>query len=29
VILAGRNNMPGTQLTDSEMSDLLAYLHTL
>ena len=29
VILAGRNTMPGTQLTDSQMSDLLAYLHTL
>lgn len=29
VIVAGRNNMPGTQLSDSQMSDLLAYLHTL
>ncbi len=29
VIIAGRNNMPGTQLSDSQMSDLLAYLHTL
>ena len=29
VILRGRNNMPATQLTDDQMSDLLAYLHTL
>ena len=29
VIVAGRNNMPGTQLSDTQMSDLLAYLHTL
>ena len=29
VILHGRNNMPATQLTDQQMSDLLAYLHTL
>lgn len=29
VILHGRNMMPGTQLTDGQMSDLLAYLHTL
>jgi mono/diheme cytochrome c family protein len=29
VIVAGRSMMPGTQLTDSQMSDLLAYLHTL
>lgn len=29
VIVHGRNNMPGTQLTDDQMSDLLAYLHTL
>jgi len=29
VILQGRNNMPATQLTDQQMSDLLAYLHTL
>ena len=29
VILHGRNNMPTTQLTDDQMSDLLAYLHTL
>jgi mono/diheme cytochrome c family protein len=29
VILHGRNNMPTTQLTDQQMSDLLAYLHTL
>ena len=29
VILHGRNNMPATQLTDDQLSDLLAYLHTL
>ena len=29
VILRGRNMMPGTQLTDDQLSDLLAYLHTL
>jgi mono/diheme cytochrome c family protein len=29
VILHGRNMMPGTQLTDDELSDLLAYLRTL
>ena len=29
VILQGRQMMPGTQLTDSQLSDLLAYLHTL
>jgi mono/diheme cytochrome c family protein len=29
VILHGRNMMPATQLTDSQLSDLLAYLHTL
>ena len=29
VILHGRNNMPATQLTDQQLSDLLAYLHTL
>jgi mono/diheme cytochrome c family protein len=29
VILTGRNMMPGTQLADGQMSDLLAYLHTL
>jgi mono/diheme cytochrome c family protein len=29
VILHGRNNMPSTQLTDDQLSDLLAYLHTL
>jgi len=29
VIVHGRNNMPATQLTDDQMSDLLAYLHTL
>ncbi len=29
VILHGRNMMPGTQLTDDQLSDLLAYLHTL
>jgi mono/diheme cytochrome c family protein len=29
VILYGRNMMPANQLTDSQLSDLLAYLHTL
>jgi mono/diheme cytochrome c family protein len=29
VILHGRNNMPSTQLTDDQLSDLLAYLRTL
>jgi mono/diheme cytochrome c family protein len=29
VILRGRLNMPFTQLTDDQLSDLLAYLHTL
>lgn len=29
VILRGRNMMPATQLTDAQLSDLLAYLHTL
>ena len=29
LILRGRLMMPGTQLTDEELSDLLAYLHTL
>jgi mono/diheme cytochrome c family protein len=29
VILHGRNNMPATQLTDEQLSDLLAYLKTL
>jgi mono/diheme cytochrome c family protein len=29
VILHGRNMMPSTQLTDAQLSDLLAYLHTL
>ena len=29
VILNGRNMMPGTQLTDEQLQDLLAYLHTL
>jgi len=29
VILHGRNNMPATQLTDDQLSDLLAYLHAL
>lgn len=29
LILRGRLMMPGTQLTDAELSDLLAYLHTL
>jgi mono/diheme cytochrome c family protein len=29
VILHGRGMMPSTQLTDDQLSDLLAYLHTL
>ena len=29
VILNGRGMMPATQLTDAQLSDLLAYLHTL
>ncbi|HEY1257203.1 MAG TPA: cytochrome c [Terracidiphilus sp.] len=29
VILRGRLNMPATQLNDDQLSDLLAYLHTL
>jgi mono/diheme cytochrome c family protein len=29
VILHGRNNMPATQLTDDQLSDLLAYLRSL
>lgn len=29
VILSGRNMMPGTQLNDDQLRDLLAYLHTL
>jgi mono/diheme cytochrome c family protein len=29
VIVQGRQTMPGTQLTESQLSDLLAYLHTL
>lgn len=29
VILSGRNMMPGTQLPDDQLRDLLAYLHTL
>jgi len=29
VILHGRNMMPATQLTDVQLRDLLAYLHTL
>ena len=29
VILHGRQMMPGTQLTDEQLSDLIAYLHTL
>jgi cytochrome c1 len=29
VILHGRQMMPGTQLTDDQLSDLLAYLHSL
>ncbi len=29
VILHGRNMMPATPLDDQQMSDLLAYLHSL
>lgn len=29
VILHGRLNMPATQINDDQLSDLLAYLHTL
>jgi hypothetical protein len=29
VILHGRNNMPAQRLTDGQLVDLLAYLHTL
>jgi mono/diheme cytochrome c family protein len=29
VILRGRNMMPATPLSDQQLSDLLAYLHTL
>ena len=29
VILRGRLNMPATQLSDDQLSDLLAYLHSL
>jgi len=29
IILHGRQMMPATSLTDDELSDLLAYLHTL
>lgn len=29
VILRGRNMMPGSQINDEQMHDLLAYLHTL
>jgi mono/diheme cytochrome c family protein len=29
LIQHGRNMMPATQLTDDQLSDLLAYLHTL
>jgi mono/diheme cytochrome c family protein len=29
VILHGRQTMPATSLTDEQLSDLLAYLHTL
>ena len=29
VILHGRNMMPAASLTDAQLSDLLAYLHTL
>jgi mono/diheme cytochrome c family protein len=29
VILHGRNNMPITHITDDQLQDLLAYLHTL
>jgi cytochrome c1 len=28
-ILHGRNMMPAASLTDAQLSDLLAYLHTL
>jgi cytochrome c1 len=29
VILRGRGMMPSTQVTDDQLEDLLAYLHTL
>jgi mono/diheme cytochrome c family protein len=29
IILHGRNMMPATSLTDAQLSDLLAYIHTL
>lgn len=29
VIIRGRNMMPATQLSDDQLNDLLAYLHTL
>jgi cytochrome c1 len=29
VILRGRNMMPGSDLSDQQLQDLLAYLHTL
>jgi mono/diheme cytochrome c family protein len=29
VIIHGRNMMPGTSLSDQQLDDLLAYLHTL
>jgi mono/diheme cytochrome c family protein len=29
VILHGRNTMPAAQVTDSQLDDLLAYLHSL
>jgi mono/diheme cytochrome c family protein len=29
VILRGRNMMPATSLTDDQLNDLLAYIHTL
>ncbi len=29
VIVRGRNMMPGTSLTDEQLNDLVAYLHTL
>src|SRR5512141_2498748 len=29
VILRGRNMMPGSAVTDEQMADLLAYMHTL
>jgi mono/diheme cytochrome c family protein len=29
LIQHGRNNMPATQLSDDQLSDLLAYLHSL